>query len=414
MFGAAFCFWSSLTILLPTLPLYIEATGATQQQVGLVMGSFSIGLLLTRGLFGHWADVWSRKVVLLIGTAMVGLAPLGYSFVQSLPLLVLLRAAHGLSIAGFTTGYSTLVIDLAPRSQRGEILGYMTLVMPIGMALGPALGGGLLETPGGFGLVFGVAATLGLLACGGISLVREAPRNRPTSPVAAMPSPQGATQATAPAWYQTLIGTYVQQFSSGRRLQIPALVLLMIGMVFGTLVAFLPAYVRDSGIAMNVGLFYTMVAIGSFTVRVAVGKASDRWGRGPFITLSLLFYLASMLCLALATQPIHFIVAGLLEGSGAGILIPLMVALVADRSPVAERGQAFAVCVGGFDLGIGLGGPLMGSLVSALGYRGTFGMAATLAALGLVIFTTQSSPQVGRSLRFACGRAADDYAQASN
>ncbi|MGB0562508.1 MAG: MFS transporter, partial [Spirulinaceae cyanobacterium] len=269
MFGAALCFWSSLTILLPTLPLYIEATGANQQQVGLVMGSFSIGLLLTRGLFGHWADARSRKTVLLIGTAMVGLAPVGYSLAQSLPLLVFLRAAHGLSIAGFTTGYSTLVIDLAPRSQRGEILGYMTLVMPLGMALGPALGGGLMETQGGFGLVFGIAATLGLLAFGGVSLVQDTQPRPASASVSVSTEPpstssSGSSSPAAPSWLQTLIGTYVHQFSYGRRLQVPAMVLLLIGMVFGTLVAFLPAYVRDSGIAMNVGLFYTMVAIGSF------------------------------------------------------------------------------------------------------------------------------------------------------
>lgn len=404
MFGAALCFWSSLTTLLPTLPLYIEEViGATQQQVGLVMGSFAIGLLLTRGLFGRWADEKSRKRVLLIGTAMVGLAPLGYSLATVLPLMILLRAAHGLSIAGFTTGYSSLVIDLAPRSQRGEILGYMTLVLPLGMALGPALGSWL-EQSYGFGVVFAVAGGLGLLAFLGISLVRESLRTTAKTP----------QQQTATPLLQTVLGTYIEQLTQGRRLQIPALVLMLIGMVFGTLVAFLPAYVRDSGVAMNTGLFYTAVAIASFTVRVVAGKASDRIGRGLFITGSLVLYVVSMALLAIATQPIHFILAALAEGAGAGILLPMMIALVADRTSAAQRGQAYAVCVGGFDLGIALGGPIMGSLVAAWGYRGTFGTAAVVAALGLLVFLTQSSSQPRRSLQFACGRRPDEYAQAGS
>ncbi|NEO86049.1 MAG: MFS transporter [Spirulina sp. SIO3F2] len=403
MFGAALCFWSSLTILLPTLPLYIEARGATQQQVGLVMGSFAIGLLLTRGLFGRWADEHSRKRVLLIGTVMVGLAPLGYSLAHSLALLMVLRAAHGLSIAGFTTGYSSLVIDLAPRSQRGEILGYMTLVIPFGMALGPAIGSGL-EQEYGFGMVFAVAGGLGLLAFTGISLVREAPHA----------IPDAAENRTSPALLQTLLGTYLEQLTHGRRLQIPALVLMLAGMVFGTLIAFLPAYARDSPVSINTGLFYTAVAIASFTVRVVAGKASDRIGRGLFITGSLILYVLSMILLAIATEPLHFILAALAEGAAAGILLPMMIALVADRTPAHQRGQAYAVCVGGFDLGIALGGPIMGSLVTVWGYRGAFGTSAAVATLGLLVFLTQSSPRPGRSLRFAFGRSHDEYAQAGS
>lgn len=397
LFGAALCFWASLTTLLPTLPLYIEQAGATQQQVGLVMGSFAIGLLLTRGLFGRWADFHSRKRVILIGTAMVGLAPLGYGLTTSLPLLMFLRAAHGLSIAGLTTGYSTLVIDIAPKEQRGEVLGYMTLVAPLGMALGPALGGWL-EAEYGFGVLFGVAGVLGLIAFIGMCLVQETPR-----------SPQGSAENLS--FFNLFVGIYTDQLSQGRRLQIPALVLVMIGMVFGALVAFLPAYIRDSEVDLNGGLFWTIVAIASFSVRVVTGKASDRIGRGPFITISIVLYLLSMVLLAIATTPQHFILSALAEGAGSGTLLPMMITLVADRSPVDQRGQAFAVCVGGFDLGIALGGSVLGIFVADVGYRGTFGLAAALALLALTIFTTQCTSAPGRSLRFACGRIRDEYAQ---
>jgi MFS family permease len=62
--------------------------------------------------------------------------------------MIAIRAFHGLSIAAFVVAYSALVLDLAPPANRGELLGYMTLVNPIGLALGPALGGFLYEATG--------------------------------------------------------------------------------------------------------------------------------------------------------------------------------------------------------------------------------------------------------------------------
>ncbi|HEY9711112.1 MAG TPA: MFS transporter, partial [Oculatellaceae cyanobacterium] len=134
LFGAGLFFWSSLASLLPTLPLYVEDVGGTTQQIGLVMGSFAVGLLLFRPWLGKLSDQRSRKLVVLIGMAVVALAPLGYLFVKSIPLLMLIRVFHGISIAAYTTGNTALVVDLSPVRQRGEILGYMSLTNPIGVA----------------------------------------------------------------------------------------------------------------------------------------------------------------------------------------------------------------------------------------------------------------------------------------
>ncbi|MDB9497038.1 MFS transporter [Spirulina major CS-329] len=401
LFCTALCFWSSLTILLPTLPLYIESVGATQQQVGLVMGSFAIGLLLTRGVLGRWSDERSRKLVVQIGTLAVGLAPFGYLFLTSLPILALLRAIHGLSIAGMTTGYSTLVLDFAPRDQRGEVLGYMTLVVPIGMALGPAVGG-FLGDAYGFPVVFVVSGLLGLIGFALASLITDAPI-APHDP-----DPQPPRSRSLLAWLG--LGRLFT-LAQSPRLQIPALVLLLVGTVFGTLTTFLPAYIRDTGVALNAGLFYTAVAIASFSVRIFTGRASDRLGRGIFITGSLVAYILSMALLTHANSALDFLLGALAEGAGAGILIPMMTALVADRSLPRERGQVYSVCIGGFDLGIALGGPMSGAFAASLGYRGMFAIATGLSLCALILFLTRSSKDLAHSFRFAIGQGRDIYAQ---
>ncbi len=131
LFTAGFLFWSSLSSLLPTLPLYINDVGANNQEIGIVMGSFAIGLLLSRPMLGRLADERGRKIVLLIGTIVAAIAPFGYLATQSLGLLILVRIFHGISVAAFTTGYSALIADLAPAETRGEIIGYMSLTTPL-------------------------------------------------------------------------------------------------------------------------------------------------------------------------------------------------------------------------------------------------------------------------------------------
>lgn len=78
---------------------------------------------------------------------------------------MLIRAFHGISIAAFATAYMALVSDLAPNDRRGEIIGYMSLVNPIGVAVGPALGG-YLQAIAGYTPLFifsGLLAGLGLI-----------------------------------------------------------------------------------------------------------------------------------------------------------------------------------------------------------------------------------------------------------
>ena len=388
-------FWTSLTTLLPTLPAYIADIGGSKHQVGLVMGSFAIGLLLFRAQLGRLSDQWSRKLVVMIGTFVVGTAPLGYLLVDSIPLLIAFRAFHGISIAAFTTGYSTLVVDWSPPEKRGELIGYMSLVVPVGLALGPALGG-YLQVSVGYEVLFAVSATagyLGLLFASQVTEVQQDTNQQEEN--------ENTEQRSGESFWQIL---------KSPRIRTPAMVLFVVGLVFGTLTTFLPLYVRELGIPLNPGLYYTTSAIASFTMRIFIGKASDQFGRGIFITMSLTLYTVAMFLLATANTPVDFIIAAIAQGAGGGTLIPMMIALMSDRSLTSERGRIYSLSIGGFDLGIALAGPGIGSLAEILGYRGLFQVGVTLAALALIIFVTRSSKSVAHSLRFATGREKDAYA----
>lgn len=391
LFAAGLLFWSSLASMLPALPPYIEDMGGTTQQVGMVMGSFAIGLLVFRQRLGHLADHHSRKLVLLIGTIVVAIAPLGYLFADSIAWLIAIRVFHGVSLAAFTTGYIALVTDLSPVGQRGELIGYMSLVTPLGMALGPALGG-LLEAQAGYNAFFLFSGGLGLCGFVCTTQVREPQRV------------QGEQQKTAKLTFKGF-----WQLLASPRLRIPAVVLLLAGLAFGGVSTFSALYIRATNVDLNAGWFFTATAIGSFGMRLIAGRASDHYGRGVFITGSLICYGVALTLFSQAQTPQAFLLIGLIQGSGAGVLLPLMIALISDRSGAYERGRVFSACIAGFDLGIAIAGPVGGTIAQPLGYPGIFLCAAGLIVLALIIFTTQSSKTLSHSLRFALGRERDIY-----
>ncbi|WP_293150380.1 MULTISPECIES: MFS transporter [unclassified Microcoleus] len=394
LFTAGLLFWCSLASLLPTLPLYVQSVGGSKQQIGFVMGAFAIGLLLSRPQLGKIADSRGRKQVLLLGVSVAALAPIGYLLAQSVPLLLVLRAFHGISIAAFTTAYSALVTDLSPPGKRGELIGYMSLAAPIGLAFGPAMGG-FVQAAVGYPALFAMSAAFATTALFITTKVVE---------------PNFAELTKSDSLSEDKNSQKYWQMLWNPRVRIPALVLLLVGLVFGTLSTFMPLFIQETRVNLNPGLFYSTAAIASFSLRLVTGRASDKYGRGLFISGGLICYAVSMLLLYFANSSGAFLIAALVEGTAGGTVMPMMVTLMSDRCEPQERGRLFSICIGGFDLGIALAGPTLGFVAEQVGYRNMFGLAAGLAALALLIFVTLSSKDLSHSLKFAIGRGKDVYA----
>ncbi|MBE9033433.1 MFS transporter [filamentous cyanobacterium LEGE 11480] len=384
-------FWACLASLLPVLPAYVKDAGASDHEVGIVMRGFAIGLLLFRPKMGQLIDTRGRKAALLIGIVVAAIAPLLYALTTSTGMLLAIRIFHGLSIAAFTTSYSTLVADLAPAENRGELIGYMSLVNPIGMAIGPALGGYLHPLIGNQALFF-VCSGLGVGSFLFSLMVQS-------TPVIAPPD-TADNRPKLTAWH----------IVSHDRFRIPTFTMLSVGLAFGVLSVYLPLFVKQENFAMNVGLFYTMAAIASFMTRLVSGKASDKVGRGLFITVGLLCYMVSMIMLWAAQDVPTILAAGFIEGCGGGMLLPIMIALITDRCLAHERGRVYSLCIGGFDLGIFMAGPLVGFMAAWVGYRGLFAIAALVTLLATIVFITLSSKNLAYSLRFSLGKGRDLYA----
>ncbi len=388
LFAAGLLFWSSMASLLPTLPLYVEHIGGTKQEIGFVMGSFAIGLLSCRTWLGRYSDRRGRKIVLLIGTSVVTIAPLWYIVTTTIPGLIAIRAFHGISIAAFGTAYAALVADLAPEENRGEIIGYMSLVSSLGVAIGPALGGYLVEAAG-YPQLFLLASSLGF-----VSILC-------TTQIINPPISSDAKKNVSSKFWQLL---------ASPRVRVPTMILLLVALAFGSMRTFVPLFIKSTGSDLNPGLFYTASAIASFSARLIVGRTADRYGRGLCVTISLVLYTVALISIWSANSSQSFLISGVIEGAGLGMLIPTIAAIVADRALPEERGRMFGLCFTGFDLGIAIAGPVLGTIAEEIGYRNIFAFSAVLSSLAFIAFITSSSKDFPNSLRFAFGRGQDFYA----
>lgn len=390
VFWAGLFFWSSMASQLPTIPLYISTLTHSYDQIGIVMGSFAIGLLIFRPYLGRLSDRKGRVYTMRVGLIVAAVVPLCYALLPSIPLLIFFRAVHGISIAAFASSYSALVADLAPIEKRGEIIGYMSLVNPLGLAFGPAIGG-LMQEFWGYQPLF---VTASLLSVAGLLLTMQIGREGDRQVL--------SSKKTAKlGFWQTFLNP---------RVRVPSTVLLLVGLAFGTLSSFMPLLMQQKHIPLNAGLFYMAAALSGFIIRFPVGRLSDEWGRGIFISIGILFYGISMALIYFASQSYEFLLSGIAEGIGSGIVIPAIVSLLADRTVPQERGYVFGMTWVGFDVGIAVAGPIMGKLIGVVGITNIFAIATGLCMVGLVIFATQSNKTVAESFKFAIGQTSDRYA----
>ena len=128
-------------VLFAVFPLIKADLNITDTELGLLGSAFMVSYMVIAPLFGWLGDRWSRVklasagvVVWSLATALAGFAP-GYRT------LLAARATVGIGEASFGTVSPGLVSDLFSKEQRGRVLSWFYVAIPVGSALGYLLGG---------------------------------------------------------------------------------------------------------------------------------------------------------------------------------------------------------------------------------------------------------------------------------
>jgi MFS family permease len=352
---ATFLYFIAMGTLVPTLPRYVkDELHGGGFQIGLAVGIFALSAGVLRPFAGRLGDQRGRRLLVVGGSAIFGVAALGYVAASSLVLLVVARFVAGVGEAGMWVGSATTSQDLAPPDRRAEAASYFSVALYGGMAIGPPLGEALVRGPG-YHVLWVVTACLAFGAC---LLGVQTPNQREVAP----PTRGGLLQREAFA---------------------PGFVLLLGMIPYVGFSAFVPVYGERVGMD-DVGPVFAAFALCVLGIRVFGARVPDRLGVRRLGTIAILASTAGVLVPALWASRWSIWLAVVPFGVGSALLFPALFAAALGPVPEHERSRAVGTFSIFFDLAGGVGVPLLGVVVSAAGIRWAFAVGSVCGLLALV------------------------------
>jgi EmrB/QacA subfamily drug resistance transporter len=168
-----------LNVAMKTIADPRAGLGASQSQLEWAINSYTLvfaGLLFTFGVIG---DRVGRKRLLVIGLLLFGVASLLSAYSRSPDQLIAARAAMGLAGAAVMPQTLSIIANVFPARERPRAIGIWATAAGIGIAIGPVVGGLLLDHFW-WGSVFLINVPVVLVGAAAVLLV--APESRDPSP----------------------------------------------------------------------------------------------------------------------------------------------------------------------------------------------------------------------------------------
>lgn len=147
------------------LPAIAQGFGASFQAVQWVVIAYLLALTALMVGAGRLGDAIGRRRLLCGGVALFTAAAAAGALAPTLWILVGTRALQGAGAAAMMALTLAMVADAVPRARAGAAMGWLGSASAVGTALGPAVGGLLLQTSGWRALF------LATLPLGGVAVV---------------------------------------------------------------------------------------------------------------------------------------------------------------------------------------------------------------------------------------------------
>jgi MFS family permease len=301
------------------------------------------------------SDQKGRRLLIVAGGTIVGLATFSILFVDSLIPLVALRAATGLGEAFFYVGAASVINDLAPDERRGEALSFFSLALYLGLAVGPVVGELTLNSID-YQAVWVVSAVSAVIA-GLLAISVPETRDARVKPSGRLIHPSGL---------------------------IPGLVLASGIWGLAGFHSFVPLYALDVGLDGSRLVFVVFSGI-VLAIRFFGARIPDRVGHLRTARIAI-----ALDVVGLGLIGAWHSAAGLFAGAtvfaiGQAFLFPALMSLAVSRAPASERGSVVGTFTAFFDLAFGLGAVTLGAISEALGFSGLFLSASAIAAAGTLL-----------------------------
>lgn len=377
--AANFLLYIGFYLLLPIFPFYLSETfGSDKGTIGIVLSCYTVAALVIRPFSGYLLDAFQRKPLYMLSYTIFTIMFGGYIMAWCLTVFVVMRVLHGLAFGTVTVGGNTIVIDILPSERRGEGVGYYGMANNFAMCVGPMIGLFLHEAFS-FEVIFitaTAACALGLV-CAGLIKTKVRPLvQRPPLSLDRFILIKGIPGGVA---------------------------LMLLSMPYGLTTTYVAMYAQEMQVNISSGVFFSLMAIGIASSRIFSGKLVDRGYTTQLIEGSSFACIIVFALLALcgwmrqngASGGVEalFLGAALLMGICFGVMFPAYNTLFVSLAPNSQRGTAVSTYLTSWDVGIGAGLALGGTVVETLGFEVTYVLGAVLAVVSWLWFRGYVAPK---------------------
>jgi MFS family permease len=350
---------------------WIGHLGGDEFIVGLVTGLGPVIGLLFRPTLGSFVDTIGARQGIILGAGISALAGGGNVFVTELgPLVYLSRMGSFVGGALFFGSAVTYVSQTSADLHRTMSIGLMGCGGFLGVALGPLVGDEIFGAGPPdrqrFNMLFlflfwtGVAA-LGLSLAKNRGLSLDHGRKRLTT--------ADFLRNCAAHWPGAILA-----------------VALAVGVGMTLPFVFLTRFAATVGIH-STGSYFLFYGLFAIALRLAIGSP-DTWGKERVLHVGLAMMAAGAWLLLLVTPERYplFLISALLSGGGHALVFHVMMSLGMESFPLRLHGTAAALCYMGVDFGMIVFSPLIGWMITLVGYQALFLTVGWLAAGSSVFY----------------------------
>lgn len=133
------------SMLNPTLPYFMETFDVDAVAVSWLLTTFMVSMGMTMPVTGYLGDRFGKKKIYMIGLAVFILGSLSGALSPTLPLIIISRAVQGIAGGLMMPIAMALIFNSFPKDERGLAMGLYGIAAMIAPAIGPTVGGIVIE-----------------------------------------------------------------------------------------------------------------------------------------------------------------------------------------------------------------------------------------------------------------------------
>lgn len=138
---AMFITMAGVGIMVPVMPTYLEVFDVGGKVLGFLIATFALAQFLLSPMAGDLSDRHGRKLFIVFGLIVYGLAQYVFGYATEVWMLFASRFLSGVGSAFIAAPVMAYVADITLPEERGKGMGLIGAAMSLGFMVGPGFGG---------------------------------------------------------------------------------------------------------------------------------------------------------------------------------------------------------------------------------------------------------------------------------